>query len=1092
MEKIALLRSVLFCIVFSLLFVPAFSQNSFNVTGKVTDEGKRPLEGVTIQVKGTSTFTASNKNGAFSIIAPSGNSILIFSFIGFREQEIPIDNKSELNFSMTPTATSLNDVVVVGYGAQKKSDVTGALTRITSDVIQERPAQNVLQAIQGKAAGVTVSSNFKPGELPVVRVRGVRSLTASNDPLYVVDGIPLVNGLGVTSFSVGDINPNDIASMEILKDASATAIYGSRGANGVVLITTKKGQKGKVGVSYNGSVSFDKYKSLTDWMDGGEYVDRWREALINGRMYNTALTGNGNFNIPAKSWYPDPFLDAASMGLGSDSFALKSVWMGYEWADFGKTVKMRPTTAAEQAMGWPAQVPVYNSANVRSYDWLDAATQQGISQNHQISLSSGSDISRLSISLGYYNQQGVQRDQDYTRYNASINGDITPNKWLTLGTSILTSMSVQNFGILPPNTSNTGSKDLYSRASDQFPFAIPTDDKGFFLRNAGPNINLWNPLIDIDQVKNERRTSAVMSSLFAEVKFTSWLKYRINFGVQYRHFRNGTWTGPEATNHLTNRPNTAGYSTDENLSWVVENLLYFNKTFAKKHAVGVTLLQSSQKSRRENIAANVSGTVVPVSYFYDLASNLNGRPDGYGTGFTENQLASFMGRLNYTFNDKYLLTASGRYDGSSVLAPGHQWEFFPSFALAWKMQEEDFMRGISWIDELKPRVGYGVTGNSSVNPYSTSGPLSRNPYVFGPTPAIGYLPQLVKNSELGWEKTGQTNIGLDFSILHRRISGSIELYKQITSDLIMTASLPPVSGYVQKIENVGKTQNRGIEITLSATPVQQGAFSWNVDFNWAKNDEQILELKGGKQDNVANFWFIGQPLQVFYQYAYQNAGIWGNSQKDLDEMAKFNANGHKFFPGTIKVVDQNGDYKISAADYIIRGTPRPKWTSGITNTFRYKNWQLNAFVYFRYGQTYFGGYPNSFGGVNPNGRVENDVWSWTNQNAKWPMPNSAGGSVENFTSAMQFNDGSFWAVRNISVSYTFQKQLVRKIGVNDLVLNVQVINPFMGGGDVVKWGINPDDDTNWSLASTNTGPLGGLNNNTILPQSFVIGIRAGF
>jgi len=448
--------------------------------------------------------------------------------------------------------------------------------------------------------------------------------------------------------------------------------------------------------------------------------------------------------------------------------------------------------------------------------------------------------------------------------------------------------------------------------------------------------------------------------------------------------------------------------------------------------------------------------------------------------------------LNYTFNDKYLLTASGRYDGSSVLAPGHQWEFFPSFALAWKMQEEDFIRGINWIDELKPRIGYGVTGNSSVNPYSTSGPLSRNPYVFGPTPAIGYLPQLVKNSELGWEKTAQTNIGLDFSVLHRRISGSIEVYKQTTSDLLTTATLPPVSGYVQKIENIGKTQNKGIEITLSATPVQQGAFSWNVDINWAKNDEQILELKGGKQDNLANFWFIGQPLQVFYQYAYQNAGIWGNSQKDLDEMAKFNANGHKFFPGTIKVVDQNGDYKISAADYIIRGTPRPKWTGGITNTFRYKNWQLNSFIYFRYGQTYFGGYPNSFGGVNPNGRVENDVWDWNHQNAKWPMPNSAGGSVENFTSAMQFNDGSFWAVRNISVSYTFQKQLIRKIGVNDLVLNFQVINPFMGGGDVVKWGINPDDDTNWSLSSTNTGPLGGLNNNTIVPQSFVFGIRAGF
>src|SRR4030095_14571246 len=482
----------------------------------------------------------------------------------------------------------------------------------------------------------------------------------------------------------------------------------------------------------------------------------------------------------------------------------------------------------------------------------------------------------------------------------------------------------------------------YSRATDQFPYALPTDSAGAWIRNPGGNLNLWNPLIDINQVKNERRTSAVLTSLFTEIKFTPWLKYRLNFGVQYRHFRNGAWTGPDATNHLTNRANTAGYSTDENMSWVVENLLYFTKKFGNNHNIGVTLLQSSQKSRRESIAANVSGTVIPLSLFYDLASNTNGRPDGYGTSYTENTLSSFMGRINYQFMDKYVLTASGRYDGSSVLAPDHKWDFFPSFAFAWKMQEEGFIRNINWIDELKPRIGYGVTGNSSVNPYTTTGPLSRNPYVFGSTPGIGYLPQLVQNPLLGWEKTAQTNIGLDFAVLRNRLSGSIEYYMQKTSDLIMTSTLPAVSGYVQKIENVGKTRNDGVEITLSATPVQQGAFTWNVDLNWAKNNEEILELKNGKQDMLANGWFIGYPIQVFYQY--DNAGLWGGDSKDIAEMAKFNANGHRCYPGTVKVVDQNGDYRINAADMIIRGTPRPKWTGGITNTFRYKNWSLSSFV----------------------------------------------------------------------------------------------------------------------------------------------------
>lgn len=1084
-------QSVFFRCVFALIIilffsVNAFSQNNFKVTGKVTDNFGNPVQGATVTLKGSkvSVFTATDGN--FVINVPDGNAIIIITSIGFAEQSVSIKNRSTVIVTLQNAASSLQDIVVIGYGTQRKSDVTGALSRITADVIQERPAQNVLQAIQGKASGVQVSSNMKPGELPVVRVRGNRSLGASNDPLYVIDGIPLVNSLGVNSFTMSDLNPNDIASIEILKDASSTAIYGSRGANGVILITTKKGKKGKVNVSYNATYSFDSYKSLTDWMDGGEYIDRWRSSLMNGRLYQS--TTNTNLNQPASTWYPDPFLDRDKMGLAADQVALKSVWSGYEWDQYGVTPKMRSTTPEEVAMGWPAQVPVYNSKNIRSYDWLKDAVRTGITQNHQISLASGTDITRFSMSLGYYDQKGVQRDQDYKRFTANIGGDMTPNKWLTLGTSIISSLSLQNFGIQGPNTSNTGSKDLYSRATDQFPYALPKDANGAWIKNPGGNLTLWNPLIDIDQSKNDRRTVAVLANVFTELKFTPWLKYRVNMGGQYRYYRSGTWTGPDATSHLTNRPSTAGYATEDNFSWVVENLLYFNKTFAKNHVVGVTLLQSSQKSRRENTSTSVTGTINPLSLWYDLGSNTVGNPSGYGTGFTENTLSSFMGRLNYTLFDKYLLTASGRYDGASVLAPGNKWNFFPSFAIAWKIQEEKFLRSLSWINEMKLRIGYGVTGNSSVSPYTTSGPLSRNPYVYGSTAGIGYLPQLVQNPNLKWEETAQINFGLDFGLLGNRISGSIEYYQQNTSDLIMPKTLPAVSGYVSKFENIGKTNNKGIEITLSTINVQKGDFTWSSDINWSANTEKIVELINGKQDMLANGWFIGQPLQVFYQY--KNAGIWGTDPKDLAEMAKFNANGHKFYPGTIKVVDQNNDYKINASDMVILGTPRPKWSGGITNTFRYKNWSLSSFIYFRWGQTYFGGYPNSYGGTFPNGRVENNVWSWTNTSGKWPMPNF--GNVENITAAMQYNDGSFGAIRNISLSYIIPKKLLQKISVNDLVLNFQVINPFIFGPGVVKWGINPDDETNWSIASSNTNPLGGTNNNTILQQSFVFGLRASF
>ena len=1086
-RKTALARAtLLLLLLFSISFV-SFSQNNFRVSGKVNDETGKPVSGATVTVKGTAIATATTTSGTFALNAPSGKSVLVITSIGFAELEVAINDRAEITIGMTSLTTSLQDVVVVGYGTQKKSDVTGAVSRLTAEDLRERPTQNALQAIQGKAPGVHVSSNIKPGELPIVRIRGNRSLSASNDPLYVIDGIPLVNALGVNSFTMADLNPNDIASIEILKDASATAIYGSRGANGVVLVTTNKGKKGRTSVNFSSTISLDNYKAMTDWMDGGEYADRWRESLINGRTYHN-IANNADLNVAPKSWYPNPGDDSIMIRLPGalDPAAMASVMMGYEWNPDG-SVKMRATTQAEKDMGWPAMVPAYNSANIRSFDWVDAATHQGLTQDYQISVTAGSELSRIALSLGYYNQLGVQKDQDYERFTVSLSGDITPVKWFTLGTSILGSFSEQNFGIQGPNTSNTGSKDLFSRATDMFPYAMSYDAAGVLIRNPGGNVNLWNPLMDIGESINERRSTAIMANIYAEIKFTPWLKYRVNFGPQLRNFRNGTFVSLNASNYLKT-PGTAGYATQENFSWVVENLLYFDKTFANDHKIGVTLLQSSQKSRRENSAISVAGVINPLSLWYDAGAYTSGTP-GVGTGYTENTLTSFMGRVNYTLMNKYLLTGSFRADGASVLAPANKWAYFPSFALAWKMQEEKFLEGINWIDELKPRFGWGITGNSSVDPYTTSGPLSRNPYVFGSAAAIGYLPQLVQNPDLKWEETAQSNFGIDFSLFKSRVSGSFEYYSQTTSDLLFRRSTPAVSGYVEKLQNIGKTKNSGIEITLSVTPVRKKDFSWTLDLNWAKNNEEILELVNGKQDMVANNLFIGQPTQVYRQYA--NAGIWTASAKDLQEMAKFNAapGNHRFRPGTVRVVDQNGDYRIDANDLVILGTPRPDWTGGITTTFTYKAWSLNAFLYLRWGQTYFGGYPN-YGGTSPNGRVEKDVWTFTNETGRWPMPN-ASGNIENLFTAMQYNNGSFGVLRNISLSYSVPKKILSKAKINDATLNFQVLNPFMFGPGVVKWGLNPDDDTNWSIASGNGNPLGGTNSNTVLPQSFVFGLRIG-
>src|SRR5690606_35689402 len=443
----------------------------------------------------------------------------------------------------------------------------------------------------------------------------------------------------------------------------------------------------------------------------------------------------------------------------------------------------------------------------------------------------------------------------------------------------------------------------------------------------------------------------------------------------------------------------------------------------------------------------------------------------------------------YGYKGRYLITATCRYDRASVLAPDHKWRFYPSVSAAWNVMDENFMSSLTWVNELKLRGGYGVTGNSAVNPYTTSGPLSRNPYAFGDVAAVGYLPQLVRNPFLGWEQTAQYNIGIDFNIWNSRVSGSLEAYQGNTSDLILERALPPVSGYVEKLENIGRTRNTGYEITLNTVNIQKEHFTWSTSINWNTNKEEIVELQNGKQDMLADRWFIGQPLQVFYQY--DNAGVWQNTPEDLAEIEQFNANGHRFYPGTVRVVDQNGDYRITADDMVIRGTTRPKWSGGITNTFRYKDLTLSTFIYARWGQTFFGGYRNSYGGIWPNGRVENDLWSWDNPNGTWPMASNLPGR-ENTSVAMQFHDGSFISVRNISLTYDLPKEWLANQFVKGLQLNTQVMNPFIFGKSAVKMGYNPDDDTNWERPSGDGNPLGGSNNNTILPQSYVFSIRANF
>ena len=1105
-------QRLFFVALLSVLAVGAFAQSK-TVSGTVLDKTGESVIGASVVVKGTANGTITDFDGKFTLQNVPDNGTIQVSFVGYKTVDIQVKGQSTVKVILEEDTETLDEVVVVGYGVVKKSDVTGALTKVSEKQIKERPVQNALQAMQGKAPGVDITTNSRPGELGDVRIRGNRSITADNDPLYVIDGIPMVAG------SIADINPNDVESMEILKDASATAIYGSRGANGVVLITTKKGKVGKVSINYDGTVTFSKIHSMTDWMDSGELIDWKRQAYINTGAYSGTY-GNA----------PDPNIDGdllfSDNGGGVSNYPYLNQYFQKAWEyNADGSYKMRPATDYEkEVLGYADQVPVYNSANIPTTPWTDYVTRTAITHNHQISLSAGSEKSNLYISLAYLDQESPMKDQDFKRYTANINGEIQATNFLKVGMGMNASHSIKNYGIIN-NTSNSTYKDSYGYAVAKMPFAPAYDEEGKPLNvDGGPS--QYNPMLDVYQATNETRYYSVMFNSYGEIDFGKiWspiegLKWRTNLGTQYRNSRYGSYYGNDFSNplkHSAYAANTAFNQQGQNLSWTLENLIYYNKIFKNIHSVGLTLMQSAEYSRAEGLEVRAYNCTFPTALWYSVG-NSDLTMDSPGSSFSEQKRASYMARMNYGLMDKYLLTVTGRWDGASMLAVGNKWDFFPSAALAWKMNEENFMKDVKWINQLKVRVGYGVTGNASIKPYQTSGTMTASGAgkFFGvgniTQVTIGAKASVLPNLDLGWEKTASTNIGVDFGFLNNRISGSVEYYVAKTSDLLLAKSLPLMTGYTSITTNIGKTQNKGLEITLSTTNIQTKDFTWKTDFTFSTNKEEIVELAGGKVDDTANKWFIGKPKDEIWTLKYDR--LWQNTPEDLRTLELYEKISKTVMqPGMAKVVDQplievpegtegaktvtlnsgervtymdNGFGTINTEDNKFLGSFQPKWIGGFTTTFIYKNWQLNSFVYARMGNMYYG-LLQTYGR-----RVEKDVWSTENPNGKFPQPRSGGVTTTDYSAYMNYTKGNMVAIRNIALSYTFPEKWLKKLGAASCQIYGQVLNPFIFGGELVKSGINPDDTTGWSEKTNDTNFIGGQTNNTILTRSYVIGLRLGF
>lgn len=991
------------------------------VTGTVTDTNGGPLPGVTVVVKGTTSGTITDFDGKYSISANSTD-ILLFSFVGMMTLEVPA-NKAVINVVLEEETVGIEEVVAIGYGVQKKSDVTGAMVSVSAEDLTARPVNNAMEALQGKAAGVDITSNERPGSIGSIRIRGNRSITASNSPLYVVDGVPLMSASAIET-----LNPRDIESIDVLKDASATAIYGSRGANGVIIVTTKQGKAGQFSLNYSGTVTLSNIVDRNPSMSASEFIDFRRTAA-----YNLDPTKPS----PDSPTYENDY-DLFENGLDDNT----------SWNNVAK--------------GWAGGS--WDPSKVTNTDWTDFVTQTGVTQEHTISASGGSDKMRAYGSFGYLKNEGTQRGQWYERYTAKLSTNVKPVEWFEMNASMNVSWSDQDYGMSTlGGTSSSVPDAIYGAAKSIYNFAVPYDEDGNLVINPGGENGMYNIIDEWNKSTQRSQTLRALGNFSATFdlgkmwKPAEGLTYKINFGPDFRHWREGAYVDGTSVRKL-NADGSAGknYARLQNrrdFSWTLDNMVNFDRTFANVHKVGVTLLQTASSWNIESSSMSAYNIAKP-SYLWNAMGSIDVTNSDYSASMSsdlsERQLTSYMVRLNYGFNERYLLTVSGRWDGASQLAAGHKWDFFPSAAIGWRVNQEDFLKDVSWLDNLKLRLGVGTTGNAAVDPYATLGDITAIYLPFnGMDNVLGYTTNepyytrsgtAMANSDLGWEKTTQYNLGIDFSVIRGRISGSIDAYRSFTSELLMSMTIPTLTGYSTTYANVGKTNNRGVELTLNFIPVETNSgFTWDSNFNVAWQKDEIDELAYGKNDMRDNAWFIGESIGVYY--GYDNLGLWQDTEADQAEMALWREKGRDFEPGNVRPKDQNGDYVMDSEDMVILGNTTPHWTMGWNNNFSYKGFELGVTMYSRMG------YMKSLGGqaltAHAN-QTEVDYWTPTNTDAEFQKPiigQATSGSVDKFSSLLGYKNAAFVKIRNISLGYNFPKSICSKIGVGNLKVYGQAVNP---------------------------------------------------
>lgn len=1027
----------------SVLCVSALAQER-QLTGKVLDRNGDPIIGANVTVVGSKEGTITDMDGKFVLRKVCSDAQLKVSYIGYIPQTVSTAGKTNFTVNLTENSQNLDELVVVGYGSQKKSDLTGSVGSVNSEKLVEKGSTTVMESLQGQVAGVDISqSSSRPGEGFNIQIRGQSTMQGGATPLYVVDGVVTDN--------INFLNPADIEKIDILKDASSTAIYGSRATNGVIMVTTKSASQGyeqRFSVTYDGYYGVKKAARMPEFMDGYEWANyrlmKYTKTTINEDGSVTRVLGSG---------------DLANIWAG-DSDKMKEM---YRTGDFT--------------------------------DWMKMLLQKGSQQNHFINISGGTAKIAYRMGAGYQQEDGILGD-NYKRYNVKTAIDSKFSDMFKAGMSVNLALTELDYG----------SQNAIMNGFRSNMYWLPYDEKGELNYMPGKDSryptgfsSTINPLIDMANSADETKTYNVLANFYLQLTPIKGLILKTTFSPTFSSMRHGTWYGPDSEVSAKTRKHQASIENEDIFSWTWDNQVNYSRTLGN-HSLNATGVFSMYSLTNE--ANNITGQGFPfATKWYNMGAAESVLTKG--SSYSKITMLSYILRLNYSYKDKYLVTVSSRWDGSSKFSKGNKWGAFPSMALAWRVNQESFLKDIHWLNNLKLRLSYGLTGNNAAVGAYTTQPLASTQYWYGFNQALaqGYGPSAFVNEALTWEKTKEFNIGLDFGLLNNRISGSVDWYYRISKDLLMEQKIPVEMGALggKMWNNIGKVKNTGIEISLNTVNVKNRDWEWSTSFTFATNHNEIMELNGKKEDIVANKWFIGQPIDVMYELQYD--GIC--TAEDLKKTYTINGKTgnlyqiYGFYEGSMKVVDQNQDGVIDSKDRVVQGHVLPNWTGSFTSNLYYKNWDFSFSIYTKQGQTVASPFIQEFmdysdrgrtklkmdfyvpegsptlGGLNADGST---IINTEHKNGSYPYPdndtkNNYGGGFgwgngrQKTYYTNSYVDASYVKIKNITVGYTFPTEWLRSLHISHLRVYANVLNPF-------TWAKYKGFDPEWADTSISNGQGG--------------------